>query len=290
MLTAEYTTSLVGEPCFRNVGIIKAMDKMKNQYNIAEVAFERYDDQNFQYVFKPYWKLLENLPKYIFDGIPGIDLSVRKQCYYRVNMTPSFITKRTPSESRENLWELLQEVGLDYYDRFEWLLRTDKCCGDDNFVVVRKRDNPKTFENIDSETLNHVQPNDIVVLNNLCDIALNRNQLSESLFRMLQSGATIRIEEDNMTFSIENCNPLYILERMMSYHKTYAATCQREGIRRAKIEGKYKGRKRIEVDPLQFKSKVEQFEQGLLTECEILNEFGISRSTFYRRIREMKLK
>lgn len=290
MLATEYTTPLDGVPCFRNVGIIKVMDKMKNQYNIAEVAFERYDDQNFQYVFKPYWKLLEYLPKDIFDGIPGIDMSVKKQCYYRVNMTPSFIAKRTPSESRENLWELLEEVGLDYYDRFEWLLRTDKYCGDDNFVVVRKRSNPMTFENVDSETLNHVQPDDTVVLDNICDVALKRNQLSESLFRILQSGATIHIKEDNMTFSIENCNPLYILERMMNYHKTYVAACQQEGIQRAKAEGKYRGRKRIEVDPLQFRNKVEQFEEGLLTEQEILKELGISRSTFYRRIREIKMK
>ena len=56
---------------------------------------------------------------------------------YRVNMMPYFISERTPSEKREDLWELLEEVGLDYYDRFEWLLRTNMRCGTDNLIVER---------------------------------------------------------------------------------------------------------------------------------------------------------
>ena len=54
-----------------------------------------------------------------------------------INMMPYFISERTPSEKREDLWELLEEVGLDYYDRFEWLLRTNMRCGTDNLIVER---------------------------------------------------------------------------------------------------------------------------------------------------------
>ena len=43
-------------------------------------------------------------------------MSMRLERYYRVNMMPYFISERTPSEKREDLWELLEEVGLDYYD------------------------------------------------------------------------------------------------------------------------------------------------------------------------------
>ena len=72
-----------------------------------------------------------------FQGIPGLDMSMRLERYYRVNMMPYFISERTPSEKREDLWELLEEVGLDYYDRFEWLLRTNMRCGTDNLIVER---------------------------------------------------------------------------------------------------------------------------------------------------------
>lgn len=284
----EYTTPLEGMPYFRSVGIIKATDKSNHQYNIGEVSYERFDDQNFQYVFRPYWKLIEHLPKEVFDGIPGIDMDIRKEEYYRVNITPSFISKRTPSESREDLWELLEEVELDYYDRFEWLLRTNKRCGDDNFIVVRKREEPTEFKHIDEELVNHLQPGDRVSLENLYDIAESRNQFSSTLFRLIQSGATLHIKQDNIIVSINNFNPLYMLERMMAYEKKYAAKVQKDGIERAKVEGKYKGRKKIVVDELAFGDIIEQFEKGTITEKQALDSLGISRSTFYRRLREVR--
>ena len=291
MLASEYITPIEGVPYFRSVGIIKAVDKNKNRYNVAEVAYERYDDQNFQYVFSPYWKLIEFLPKDVFDGIPGINMDVKKEHYYRVNMTPSFISKRTPSGTRENVKELLDEVGMDYYDRFEWLLRTDRSCGDDNLIVERMREEATTFEKADAKTINLVQPGDKIILNRLCDIAPNRKMLSESLFRLLQSGATISVKEDNITFSAELCpSPLYILERMMEYSKLYDDMRRKEGIKLAKKDNKYKGRKPIKVDALVFEDVADKFEKGLIVELQALERLSMSRSTFYRRMREYKRK
>ena len=115
----EYTSPLSGSPYYRNSGIIYAVDRCGSKYAVSRVDFERYDDQNFQYVFTPEWSVIDTLPSSIFQGIPGLDMSMRLERYYRVNMTPYFISDRTPSESREDLWELLDAVGLDYYDRFE---------------------------------------------------------------------------------------------------------------------------------------------------------------------------
>ena len=137
-LTSEYTTPLTGKPYFESVGIIKAIDEKGSSYSVGEIAYQRFDDQNYQYVFTPYWNEIDSLPTEIFDGIPGLNMELRLEHYYRVNMTPSFIEKRTPSLAREDLWELLEAVGMDYYDRFEWMLRTNKRCGDDNLIVVRK--------------------------------------------------------------------------------------------------------------------------------------------------------
>ncbi len=289
MMATEYTTPISGTPYFRSVGIIKAVDRNENRYNVAEVAYERYDDQNFQYVFSPYWKLIEYLPKGVFDGIPGIDMSNRKDHYYRVNMTPSFISKRTPSRNRENVKELLEEVGLDYYDRFEWLLRTDRRCGDDNLVVERKRVESITFEKADAKTINVLQPGDRVVLDNVCDICPSQSQLSESLFRLIQSGVTIHVKSDNITFSAESgASPLYMLERMMAYEKNYYKIRQQSGIAKAKADGKYTGRKPLEIDMLLFEEVAEKFEKGIIMEQQALDRMNISRSTFYRRMREWK--
>lgn len=132
-----YTQPLQGAPYYRNSGIIYAVDRSGNKYAVGRVDLERFDDQNFQYVFTPDWDVIDSLPTSIFQGIHGLDMSLRLERYYRVNMTPYFISERTPSEKREDLWELLEEVGLDYYDRFEWLLRTNMRCGTDNLIVER---------------------------------------------------------------------------------------------------------------------------------------------------------
>ena len=132
-----YTRPLQGKPYYRNSGIIYAVDRSGNKYSVARVDLERFDDQNFQYVFTPDWDTIDSLPTSIFQGIHGLDMSMRLERYYRVNMMPYFISERTPSEKREDLWELLEEVGLDYYDRFEWLLRTNMRCGTDNLTGMR---------------------------------------------------------------------------------------------------------------------------------------------------------
>ena len=66
-------------------------------------------------------------------------MDLRLEKYYRVNYIPTSIAERTPSENREDLWELLESVGLDYYDRFEWLLRTTMRAANDNLIVERKK-------------------------------------------------------------------------------------------------------------------------------------------------------
>ena len=94
----EYTFPLQGKPYYRSSGIIYAVDRSGNKYAVGQVDLERFDDQNFQYVFTPEWSVIDTLPSSIFQGIPGLDMSMRLERYYRVNMTPYFISERTPAK------------------------------------------------------------------------------------------------------------------------------------------------------------------------------------------------
>lgn len=285
----EYTTPLSGTPDYSVAGIIKVRDFEGNRYNIGKITYERYDDQNFQYIFSPYWEMIQYLPQGLFDGIPGIDMDVKKEHYYRVNITPSFISKRTPSRQREDIHELLNEVGLDYYDRFEWLLRTKRSCGDDNFVVERLRDKSVTYDYVNDEMLNELQPGDRVNIESFSDIFAGKKMALSPLFRLIQSGASIYIKEENIHISVETePNTLYLLERLMAYEARFRKLRQKEGIHKAKEEGKYKGRKRIQVDEKQFHRVMNEFENGFITEEEALMRLQISRSTFYRRLKEKR--
>ena len=289
MLTSEYTRPLVGRPYYSNAGIIKVYDRSNRDYYVGEIIFERFDEQNFQYVVTPYWDQITYLPKRIFSGLPGFDLDIKKEHYYRVNITPMFIQMRTPSESREDLWELLEEVGLDYYDRFEWLLRSGKRCGDDNLIVSRKRENKEYNDAISDIDLNQIQPGDKVTLNKLHNITAKDPDFIHCIYRLLANGADVHIlEEDRQIGADERKWMLYLLMNLLEYSENFPKARQEIGIYKAKREKKYAGRARIKIDPVELNEVSEKFHSGAISEEEALKTLGITRSTFYRRLRELK--
>ena len=60
---------------------------------------------------------------------------------------------------------------------------------------------------------------------------------------------------------------------------------QREGIEIAKKQGKYKGRAPIKVDEKHFSAVAASWKAGELTAVEAAMRVGLSKSTFYRRIK-----
>lgn len=112
----EYTFPLQGKPYYRSSGIIYAVDRNGNKYAVGRVDLERFDDQNFQYVFTPEWSVIDTLPSSIFQGIPGLDMSMRLERYYRVNMTPYFISERTPVK--------VERISGNYLKQLVWITMT----------------------------------------------------------------------------------------------------------------------------------------------------------------------
>lgn len=65
---------------------------------------------------------------------------------------------------------------------------------------------------------------------------------------------------------------------------------QREGIEAAKAEGKYKGRKPVEVDKYKFAELYREAEAGERTHTYVMNELGLKRNTYYKLVDEFKNK
>ena len=61
---------------------------------------------------------------------------------------------------------------------------------------------------------------------------------------------------------------------------------QREGIEIAKREGKYKGRKAIEVTD-KFISIAKRWEAGELALSQAISDCGVSSATFFRKCKEL---
>lgn len=289
MLTSEYTRPLTGKPYYRNAGIIKVYDRNNNRYSVGEIVFERYDDQNYQYIIKPYWNLIKSIPNGIFQGIPGIDMDLRYDTYYRVNMTPEIISMRTPSESRENVRQLMASVGLDYYDRFEWLLRSESKCGDDNLMIVRKYDRTNKALSISEINDINLSPEDTLNIHSLNELSSGKSSIVKYVYQILQSGVRVYITSENRFLEEnERVIMLYLLSNMLEGINNANMSNRKKGRELAKKSGRYTGRKPIEVNEKLLRSVSKDLRTHLISEEEALQKLSMSRSTFYRKLKTLK--
>lgn len=282
------TTPLAGTPSYISSGIIKAVMKNGDKVSVAQIDYQEFDEENFQYVISPYWEIVDGLPASVFQGIPGIDMDLRLKDYYRVNYIPTFISERTPSESREDLWELLDSVGLDYYDRFEWLLRTSMRAANDNLIVERRR-MEETVKQFASGVISSLQYGDKVIVESLETIADTTAGLADGMFGIVAGGVDVitqsgQVLVDAMTRAA--MIPYMITQRIISRRER--AANRQKGIEQAKKNGKYTGRKPIEVDENALRQVAKELDEGLITVEEAMKRVKInSRSTFYRKLKAL---
>ena len=283
------TTPLAGTPSYVNSGIIKAVMKSGEKISVAQIDYQEFDEENFQYVITPYWEIIDRLPASVFQGIPGIDMDLRLERYYRVNYIPTFIAERTPSENREDLWELLEAVGLDYYDRFEWLLRTTMRAANDNLIVERRRAS-QVVDGFTSGMLSALQYGDKVIVNSMEAIADTAAGFAEGIFTVVTNGVDIISQNGQVlvdTTTRAAMVPIVVTQRLIT-RREHAAH-RRDGIERAKKDGRYTGRKPIEVDEEVLRQVNRELREGLITVEEAMRRTKIgSKSTFYRKLRALK--
>ena len=282
------TTPLEGTPSYVNSGIIKAVMRTGEKISVAQIDYQEFDEENFQYVISPYWEIVDGLPASVFQGIPGIDMELRLERYYRVNYIPTFIAERTPSENREDLWDILESVGLDYYDRFEWLLRTTMRSANDNLIVERRRTLPVT-EQFTSGVLSALQYGDKVIVDSMEVISDTTAGFADAIFIAITSGIDIinqsgQILVDAMARAA--MIPVVVTQRIITRREH--ASSRRDGIEQAKKNGKYTGRKPIEVDEKILRQAVMEIDKGIITVEEAMRRTKIgSKSTFYRKVRAL---
>ena len=283
------TTPLAGTPSYINSGIIKAVMKNGEKVSVAQIDYQEFDEENFQYVITPYWDIVDGLPSSVFQGIPGIDMDLRLKEYYRVNYIPTFISERTPSENREDLWELLESVGLDYYDRFEWLLRTEMRAANDNLIVERRR-LQETAEQFAPDVISALQYGDKVIVESLEAIADTTAGFADVMFTIVTSGVDVITKSGQVLIDAATraaMIPYVITQRIISRRERKAN--RQKGIEKAKKDGKYTGRKPIVVDETALRQVAKELDEGIITVEEAMRRTKInSRSTFYRKLKKLQ--
>ena len=138
------------------------------------------------------------------------------------------------------------------------------------------------------EMMKYVREGDTVYCSDISRIARNTKDLLNIVEELDNKGVYfVSIKESIDTSTAQGKFMLTVFGAMAELERENILARQREGIEIAKREGKYKGRKRIEINENEFKRMVDEWNEGKRTASSIYKHFGISSQTFYRRVNEI---
>lgn len=243
-------------------GLIVVKDKFNITYLLSKIEYFYNEDETFKYVFTPSYSTISLLKSDIFQGLPGLNLDIKKEKYERINRVPVFISERVPNKNREDYYELLKEVNMEYMDPIEYLIRVKgQYFGDPYFVITYKDKEKIDLDNLKGKYTN-TELNKIILDN----IAIGNDIIFNDTL----------INDDNRKLIYD------ILIKLYKRSVTYKKEKQLEGISLAKINGKYKGRKRIEIDVINFLNYLNKINNKEITVKEACKNLGITIDKFYR--------
>lgn len=255
---------------FRRINaLICLRDDAGIEYAISQIEYTIWQNEEFEYRFRPNYSVIDLLDASLFQGIPGIDLTLKKEEYVRVNTVPVFISERAPSPNRQELWKLLEDCGMHYLNQLEWLIKTEtKYIGDRLYVRAPYEQN---FS-------------DIINFNREASQIKRETDAHKRLLVYICAGFSI--DYDGFLINDSNRKTCFeLLYRLFRRETDKLKRLQRNGIEQAQKDGKYSGRKSINIDDTKLYEVWRKYDNRKITLEEATRMLGISTSTFYRRIK-----
>jgi len=138
--------------------------------------------------------------------------------------------------------------------------------------------------------MNYVREGDVVIVESISRFARNTKDLLELVEKLTSK----QVEFISKKEAIDTTTPtgkfmLTVFGALAELERESILERQREGIEIAKAEGKYKGRKPVEVNIEQFKEVCARWRAGEITATAAMKELGLKSNTFYRRVKEFNL-
>lgn len=134
--------------------------------------------------------------------------------------------------------------------------------------------------------MEYVRKGDTVIVEAISRFARNTKDLLELVEQLTAKGVEFVSKKE----AIDTTTPtgkfmLTVFGAVAELEREYILQRQREGIDIAKAQGKYTGRKAI-VHP-DFDRVVTQWKNGRLTAVQAMKQLGMSKPTFYRKVKEV---
>lgn len=134
--------------------------------------------------------------------------------------------------------------------------------------------------------LDFVREGDVVVVESISRLARNTRDLLDIIDKLNNKGVGfVSLKENIDTETPTGRFMLTVFAAVAELEREYTLQRQREGIEIAKSEGKYKGRKPIEVNRDKFIDVYKRWKAGGITARASMKELSLQPATFYRRVK-----
>ena len=135
--------------------------------------------------------------------------------------------------------------------------------------------------------MEYVRRGDTVIVESISRFARNTRDLLELVEKLSAKGVEFVSKKE----AIDTTTPtgkfmLTVFGAVAELEREYILQRQREGIAIAKANGVYKGRKPIQ--PPELEKVMARWQRREITAAEAMRQMGMSKSTFYRKIRNLK--
>lgn len=185
------------------------------------------------------------------------------------NMNVAYVRVSTIEQN-----EARQIEGLSKYNIEKWF--TEKVSG------KNATDRPELNNMID-----FVREGDTVFIHDFSRLARSTKDLLEIVERLTAKGVHLVSNKENIDTSTPTGKlMLTMIGAIAEFERQNMLDRQAEGIAIAKREGKYKGRKAIEIDNDLFKAQYDRYARREITKTELAKVLKVSRPTLDKMIRE----
>ena len=158
-------------------------------------------------------------------------------------------------------------------------------------VFIDKMSNKSTERPQLKEMLAFVRESDTLVIENFSCLAHSTKDLLVIVEELEKKNVRFISQKENIDTSTPNGKfMLTVFEALAQLERETMLARQREGIEIAKAEGKYKGRKPVDVDEEKFHLLYNDWQNGKSTPKIMMNELGLKPATFWRRVKEYREK
>ena len=136
--------------------------------------------------------------------------------------------------------------------------------------------------------IDYLREGDVLVSTKLDRLARSMRHLIDIVDAVKEKGASLRVLGMNLdTETATGRMMLHVLGAVAEHERAAMLERQREGIAKAKADGKYKGRARTAMAKA---GEVERLLGAGVNPTEVARTLGIGRSSVYRAMRERKIK